>query len=318
MNQTKKKYTEDDIINWELGQIKTWPLLGENVGKILKNETGLREVQLGTSNLRASVQTLSYRKASATSDPDKALKGERPCFLCGANRPREQKSIPWEGYEILANPYPLGLPHLTIASKEHRPQLIDGAIRDMARLTRVLPDMAIFYNGPRCGASAPDHLHFQAITKSGIDTTWTIDPELMLLKTVGKARLYAIDTDLTPVPFLEIVSTGDADMLRLFRQVMSALPQADPEPMVNIWALNTKEGTRIVIIPRRAHRPSCYGTGEGQLLVSPASLEMSGLFTTVSPEQADLLTEEKILEILTEVSLSKAQYKELCDSLRDK
>lgn len=318
MNEPKNKYSEDDIISWELSQIKTWPLLGDNVGKILKSQARMRETLLGTTNLKAMVQILPYRKASATSDPDKALSGERPCFLCAANRPREQKALPWEGYEILANPYPLGLPHLTIASKEHRPQLIDGAIRDMARLTRVLPDMAIFYNGPRCGASAPDHLHFQAITKSGIDTTWTIDPELTLLKAEGKARLYAIDTDLTPVPFLEIVSAADADMLRIFRRVMSALPSADPEPMVNIWAFNTREGTRIVIIPRRAHRPSCYGTGEGQLLVSPASLEMSGLFTALSPEQAAMLTEEKITEILTEVSLSKDQYKELCGRLTDK
>ncbi len=312
------KYSEKEIIEWILGQAPLWTLLRENVSRTLDAGKHRRDTMLGTGLMTATVQVLAHRKASATADLSDALSGRRPCFLCKDARPREQKIIPWEGYEILANPYPLAMPHLTIASATHRPQLIAPNIRDMARLTRVLPDMAIFYNGPRCGASAPDHMHFQAVPKTAIDTTWTLDPELIPLRDEGRARLYAIRPDLTPVPFFEIISSSDADTVRLFDTLLAALPQGDLEPMVNVWAFGTREGTRIVIIPRRAHRPSCYGTAEGELTVSPASLEMAGLFTTLSPAQAELLTEGKILEILGDVCLTIPEYALICKHLTRK
>ena len=229
-------------------------MLGENIDKLVKATEDEKVFFIDSTVWEVSACSLSFRKASATADIDKALAGERPCFLCENARPKEQKHIIWEGYDILANPYPLSVLHLTIAAREHTPQLIAPHIHDMARLTRLLPDHAIFYNGPRCGASAPDHMHFQA---------------------VDKRLMYNF--------------TSRRDMLM---------------PMVNILAWKEKKGTSVVIIPRKAHRPACYGTGEDGMLISPATLEMAGFFTCARPEDVDKLNAETVQQIYDDVCLS--------------
>lgn len=286
------------------GQIKLWPMLGENIDKLVKATEDEKVFFIDSNAWKVSACYLSFRKASATADIDKALAGERPCFLCENARPKEQKHIIWEGYDILANPYPLSVLHLTIAAREHIPQLIAPHIHDMARLTRLLPDHAIFYNGPRCGASAPDHMHFQAVDKRLMYNFTSRRDMLMPLRPEGKSTAMMAVRELAPFPYIHILATKDSELLPLFGRVMAALPAGAPEPMVNILAWKEKKGTSVVIIPRKAHRPACYGTYEGGMLISPATLEMAGFFTCARPGDVDKLNAETVQQIYDDVCLS--------------
>lgn len=305
-----------DLRRFILEQYNEWDLFSDNFSEFTDSEKNEREITLEAPLWFVTISTLAYRKASATADIDKALAGERPCFLCDANRPREQRSIDRLGYKILANPYPLGALHLTIVSPDHRPQLIAGSIRDMVRMTRVLPDLAIFYNGPRCGASAPDHQHFQGVIKPMMDNFYARGSMLLPLAREGKSTLSYAVRHLAPFPYFQIQSAKDSELLPLFKRVMDALPGGDPEPMVNIVAWKAERGTTVIIIPRRAHRPECYGAGEGKLLVSPATLEMAGFFRVTREADNEALTPEKVQAIYDDVCLSNEDMETIVNRIR--
>ncbi|MCF0185380.1 MAG: DUF4922 domain-containing protein, partial [Bacteroidaceae bacterium] len=111
------------------------------------------------------VQYNPERKRSTLANLGSAAIGRRKCFLCEQNRPKEQKLVEWGEYSILVNPYPVCKVHYTIPLNEHLPQRLSGRAVDMVRLAKALPDCVVFFNGAKCGASAPDHFHFQAVGK---------------------------------------------------------------------------------------------------------------------------------------------------------
>lgn len=304
-------FDRDVLTDYLIDQKQEWTLFSENFDIFYKAYDRQIQFYLDKSLWEIDVTTLNYRKASATADVDKALRGERKCFLCADNRPPEQFKIEWENYDILVNPYPLSVLHLTIADTRHRPQLISDSIRDMARLTRILPESMLFYNGPRSGASAPDHFHFQAVTESMSKNFASRREILPVLFSQGKSDVRIALRYHAPYPYFHILSAKDADLVNIFRRIMNALPPAAPEPMVNILAWKDRRGTSVVIVPRRAHRPQCYGEGDDQILVSPASLEMAGLFTTVSRKDAERLTEPMIERIYDDVCLSNDEMEEI-------
>ena len=127
---------------------------------------------------------------------------------------------------------------------------------------------------------------------------------LMPLRPEGKSTAMMAVRELAPFPYIHILATKDSELLPLFGRVMAALPAGDPEPMVNILAWKEKKGTSVVIIPRKAHRPACYGTGEDGMLISPATLEMAGFFTCARPEDVDKLNAETVQQIYDDVCLS--------------
>lgn len=308
-------YYTNDLIEYCRDQREVWPLYDKNIGLCLEAIRNQREFILDKTEWGITVKVLNYRKASATADVEKALKGERACFLCAENRPVEQFSLKWENYEILLNPYPLMTEHLTIVATDHRPQLICESIRDMARLTRILPESMLFYNGPRCGASAPDHFHFQAVTDvANLDfaTRWFVLPTLFK---IGKSEVRTALRYHAPYPYFHILSAKDSDLIPIFRRIMKALPAADPEPMVNILAWKAPRGTSVVVVPRKAHRPECYGEGENQILVSPASLEMAGIFTAVSECDAERITEPMVERIYDDVCLTNEEMEEIMERI---
>lgn len=297
----------DGILEFIDGQAD-WALLESNHEKLDEAVARGCDFYLNDSLWAVSVYHVDYRRASASADVDKAMAGERPCFLCKPNRPKQQRIIDWEGYEILANPYPLDALHLTIAAKEHTPQRIEGHILDMARLCRILSDSMVFYNGPRCGASAPDHLHFQAVDKGMADNFELHLPYTATIYKVGKSILVGAAPGTAPYFFFHIVSAKDAELKQLLGKLRPLLINADPEPMVNVMVWKSRRGTNVVIVPRKAHRPTCYGEGEGQMLISPASLEMAGYFNCARAEDAERLDDGKIREIYSEVAYEPMDY----------
>ncbi|MFN8209035.1 MAG: DUF4922 domain-containing protein [Bacteroidales bacterium] len=299
-------------------QQNVWPLLRTNMAAL----SGVQTRTFSYDHHSIQLQFNPERIRSTGAKVDAASIAERACFLCGKNRPSEQFSIPFEqDYLILCNPYPIFHEHLTITHREHIPQNIREHFPWMLKIARQLPEMVVFYNGPRCGASAPDHFHFQA----GEKYRMPIDNEYENLKKIYGSLLWKsgseslISLDDTCRKMLCIESPDPENATNLFNTIYKLLPnpEAGEEAMMNILCSWMKNHFRIIIIPRGKHRPSDYfRTGEDKITISPASVDLGGLIIT--PVQADFekLTPEKITGIIREVCLDDNQFKLLLSDLQ--
>ena len=258
-------------------QLREWPLAHDNHTAL--DQVWCRELSSDKLATPLHVQYNPARIVSTGASIDKASIAARPCFLCAKNRPAEQRAMPLnEDFEWLVNPFPILPHHYTIAAKEHRPQRIHDAYDAMIQATLALPEeYIVFYNGPKCGASAPDHLHLQA----GI-----FDCQLLTAN----------------YPYKIMV----ADSKESFQTIYDSLPIADgeEEPRMNVIAYRKGETVSLIVIPRRAHRPHCYtAEGDNHYLISPGALDMGGLIVTPRREDYDRLTASKALDILCEVGV---------------
>ena len=265
-------------------QLQEWPLARNN-HKALE-EVWCRELVSPKSLMPLHVQYNPARIVSTGASIDKAAIAARPCFLCAKNRPEEQRTLELnDDFEWLVNPFPILPNHYTIASKEHRPQHFLDAYDAMIQATKILPEgYIVFYNGPKCGASAPDHLHLQA-------GKWTAPP----LQVLEKA------------PYLTY-HIPNADSPEAFRALYDSMPviEGEDEPRMNIIAYRKGEHVSLIVIPRRAHRPHCYtAEGEAKYLISPGALDMCGLIVTPRKEDYERLTASKAMDILCEVGIRK-------------
>lgn len=231
---------------------------------------------------------------------------ERKCFLCKENLLDGQRSIPFgRTYEIMLNPYPIFSQHLTIPLLRHEDQRIGGRYGDMLLLSEALTEFVVFYNGPQCGASAPDHMHFQAGVRDylPIEKQWTETPKEVVFSS-GTTTMYALRKYTHPL--LVLVSENRQDAVCLFDQLYRLLPlkEGNSEPMMNIlcWYESGKWVT--CICPREKLRPSCYDAeGDTKILLSPASVEMGGLFVVPLENDYLRLTATDLQQVLSEVCI---------------
>ena len=279
-----------------------------------------RELVVGASSIH--VQWNPARIVSTGATISKQAIAERPCFLCEQNRPKEQikKSID-SRYDLLVNPFPILPIHFTIPSVKHEPQLIREAYSEIHKMLEEYPELTVFYNGPKCGASAPDHAHFQAGT-SGIlplQMSWkrlshNLQPVVSLNDDEGISLIEEY-----PCPALLIHSRSQNGDEQLFRRLYEALPQHEDEtePMMNIVSWRSDDDYLTVVFPRGKHRPDCYYVeGSDQYIISPGALDMAGLIITPRQEDFERLTPELALGILKEVSLSKDELQEVINHLK--
>lgn len=249
---------------------------------------------------------------------DAASLKARPCFLCEKNRPEVQIGIEWnDRYTILVNPFPIFHRHLTIPDTSHTDQLIAGRIADMMGLAAELNGYTVFYNGPRCGASAPDHMHFQAGNSDFLTIAPAIEnAELKTIAADGDATLSLVDT--LPVKVFVIDAADHSAGERLFGRLLEAMPvpEGEREPMLNLLCYSTPAGERLVVIPRKRHRPACYGTDNGCMLISPASVDVGGVFITPRPEDFERMDQAAIASILDEVCLTAEEIGEIASHVR--
>ncbi len=282
----------------------------------------LKQVQIREAG-PIRIQYNPARMVSTGAKIDRDTLAARPCFLCAKNRPEEQTVLPFgDDFDILVNPFPILPAHFTIAARRHQQQAIAGNYVQIHRLLRAYPQLMVFYNGPKCGASAPDHLHFQAGT-SGVlplQRAWERlhRTSVPLLKLNNREGIYEIKE--YPCPALAIVSHTEAHDAELFHYVYDALPLkgAETEPMMNIVAWRKDNAFIAVVFPREKHRPGCYSaTGEAQCLVSPGSLDMAGLL--ILPRQRDFerMTEAHAEAVLREVALSEEAMAEVVGRIRN-
>ena len=276
---------------------------------------GVKVKELDVDGMTVKVQFNPARIVSSSAKVDAKSLKERKCFLCGANRPEVQRGIEWgpDGkYIILINPFPIFPRHLTIPDQRHVDQLIYERVEDMMDLAHELDEYTVFYNGPKCGASAPDHMHFQA----GNSDFLTIAPalekaELKEVAKDGEATLYLVDT-------LPLNAKDHKEGARLFKRLYDALPQkeGETEPMMNLLCYATPAGERLVVIPRKQHRPSFYGMeGEGKMLLGPASVDMGGVFITPLEKDFVKLDADLVRTIVDELCLSNDEIAAVAERL---
>ncbi len=284
-------------------QIETWPVLREAVAGL--DAVEYKKLQVKGSDVCA--QFNPDRIVSTGAKVDVATIQKRPCFLCIENLPPEEMGIPFgEDFVVLCNPFPILPNHLVVSSRAHTPQTITGNFDMLLDLARELGDgWFTLYNGPRCGASAPDHLHFQACSRE----------MLPVLRAVA-AQTHPDDFPLRGLNAL--IEGGDKDrLIKWFDLVLGFLSEIEPssdEPMINIIAAYDQDQWTVIVYPRRKHRPSVYDAeGDAKLTVSPAAIDLSGVLVVPNPEHFARITAADVEQIYDEVLLDDDTFDDLLD-----
>ena len=282
----------------------------------------LKHVETRQFSDQLKLQWNPVRIVSTGAKIDKKTLGERPCFLCDKNRPKEQMSKQIdEKFHLLVNPFPILPVHFTIPARKHQPQLIYKNYGEMHRFISLHSDLMVFYNGPKCGASAPDHLHFQAGTNGilPLQTNWQrLSRNLTDIISLNDEEKISVVRDFIVPAFVIISKSAESDEA-LFRRLYKAMPQRgdETEPMMNIISWRKGEEFISVVIPREKHRPEAYfAEGDAQFVVSPGALDMSGLIITPREEDFRKLTEEKALSLLQECGVSEEKMNAIIAKLK--
>ena len=287
-------------------QLATWPML--------RNATDtLEQVQYKELNINGSRVLAQFNPArivSTAAKVDIASIQARPCFLCAENLPAEEKGVPFgDNYVALCNPFPVLKNHLVISERRHTPQAIAPRLEDLLNLTAALGgDYFTLYNGPACGASAPDHHHFQACSSAGIPLFDEIQswPRTSILQQDDLEVFSLTDYRLK----ILVASGKKIDTMRAwFQTTLSCLAQetgATTEPLMNIVATYNSQRWTLYLFPRGKHRPSCYyAEGEQKLTISPAGIDLTGVLVVPDPTHFARVTATEVAQIYTEITLDR-------------
>ena len=271
-------------------QLAVWPTAKQAFSNLEQVQTRV----LSSSGL--ALQHNPARIISTTAKVAPAQTTARPCFLCRENRPVEQISFDaGDGFELLLNPYPILREHFCVVSRAHRPQKFQDCYEKMLQIAGQLePGYMIFYNGPRSGASAPDHLHMQIGRSEGIP----------LLDKLRENEPPAKDEPITIQPFgFPVIVIKGSDPSKLWDYISGmTVYDGDYEPRMNVLSFNRDGQVITAIIPRSKHRPDCYYAQDGKILVSPGGIDMFGMVITPRKEDFESLTEKQVLDIYRQVT----------------
>lgn len=282
----------------------------------------LKHVEVRQLSDQLKVQFNPARIVSTGAKIDKHTLGERPCFLCERNRPKEQmtKQID-DHFQLLVNPFPILPVHFTIPATKHQPQSIYRHYGEMHRLLSLHSELMVFYNGPKCGASAPDHLHFQAGT-SGVlplQTNWQrLSRNLTDVISLNDEEKISVLRDFLVPAFVIISKSEDSDE-ELFHRLYRSMPMRgdESEPMMNIIAWRKGDEFISVVIPREKHRPDAYfAEGEAQMMVSPGALDIAGLIITPREEDFSKINLDKATALLRECGISAEKTEAIVSNLK--
>jgi ATP adenylyltransferase/5',5'''-P-1,P-4-tetraphosphate phosphorylase II len=303
-------------------QMNSWDLLRRNYDSL----EFVRVKSFWFDGLKINVQFNPKRITSTAAKVDDESVANRKCFLCIENLPEDQKGILLQDrFILLCNPYPIFPQHFTISSLKHEPQRIDYSFKEILELTKLLsPDFNLVYNGPVCGASAPNHLHFQAGTKFFMpienDIQQLNNDYGIILKEDDKISISAINDGLRKLIFIE--SNEKSKIAKAFKKILAVYKNFSAgtvEPMMNIiCSYDIEFGWNVIIFLRSKHRPECfYSEGSEKVLVSPAAIDLGGILITPREEDFVKIDKDFIRKILSEVSLSVESFSLLTEKLRD-
>ncbi|MFZ2323093.1 MAG: DUF4922 domain-containing protein [Ignavibacteriaceae bacterium] len=321
-----KKYIDENNFSEALRQLfdiqkEEWSMLASGFKSL--GTVKSKSFQFNGFKLKAQFNAGRIISTSAKVDP-KSI-SERKCFLCVENLPIEQKGILYnDKYIMLCNPFPIFPTHFTLTYKEHQPQRILDTFTDMLDLSKDISKYyTVIYNGPRCGASAPDHLHFQAGNKFFMP----IDDEFQQIKNEygqeifedENLSVFAIDDGLRK--FISIESINKELIEKTFNKfylTYSGLMNEKLEPMINLVSFYEEEsGWRIIIFLRAKHRPAVFFTeGDEKMLVSPAAIDLGGVCIFPREEDFKKITKDQIGDIFKEVFVDKKKLETVIKSLK--
>jgi ATP adenylyltransferase/5',5'''-P-1,P-4-tetraphosphate phosphorylase II len=305
---------EQVLIQFAEDQKKSWPLAAANYTGLASVE----EKQFDFGGFVVKVQFNPERIRSSAAKVDTASIAARKCFLCDENRPAEQKAIGCgDRFQILVNPFPIFHRHFTVSSLAHTDQLFFENIAEMMRIAKNMEGFTVFYNGPECGASAPDHLHFQA----GENSFMPVEAEFELLKTdknnllseTGSIKIWAFENYLRRMISIETSDFDEAVLsIRFFTAKFNRFQPEKTEPMLNVLCSYNNGKWVVHLFPRKLHRPSqFFAEGEAQLLISPASVDFGGVFITPRKEDFDKIQASDIADIFEQVTIDGQVFGQL-------
>jgi Domain of unknown function (DUF4922) len=302
-------------------QLNSWPLMKSNYDSLKSTQTK----SLWFDGFNFKIQFNPERIKSTSADVDKISIEQRPCFLCLDNLPEEQKGIILENnFILLCNPYPIFQQHFTISTLIHKPQRIKEHFSEFLELSKLLsPKFTLIYNGPACGASAPDHFHFQA----GIRNYIPIENDIQQMKNDFGSIIQEnefisttfIDDGLRRLVLMqsEEQSLIEKSFNKIFN-VYETITPTDPEPMMNLLCnYNQEFGWSLIIFLRSKHRPECfYRDDPDKILVSPAAVDLGGLVVTPREEDFMKVDKELLWQIINEVSPNHKVYSEIYENVK--
>jgi Domain of unknown function (DUF4922) len=282
-------------------QARAWPQLAKGIEGLASAKT--RQVRVDWFDI--FVRHIPHRVGSTTAPVDRESVTKRPCFLCAGNLPPEEEGVPFgKDFTIYCNPFPIVERHLTIAHNEHGSQRIANQFGNMLDLAAALPVYFVVYNGPECGASAPDHMHFQA----------------------GSRSLFPIERDTARISGVTVPNYRRNVFLFRGRDRSALIDRMDraiellaeatgkrPEPLVNLAVFHERDEWVAYLFPRGKHRPEVFYTGE--LTVSPASIDLCGIFVVPIAHDFEKITGEAIAAIFREVTLPDDLFQEVAGKL---
>lgn len=279
-------------------QLLAWPLLEKGVRSLAQAKT--RPVFVDGREMR--VRHIPHRVMSSTAKVDAETIRKRPCFLCRENLYPQQEGLPFgPDHTIYCNPFPIVERHLTVVQREHRPQRVEGQVGTMLDLAAALAGAFVIYNGPECGASAPDHMHLQAGERFGLpilnDIARRPGPAIDLF---GGRALLLRGNDRSRL----------TDDIRRTLEILSTVTGRSPEPWCNIAVFHEPAtGWTVTVFPRHKHRPAVFHNGE--LTVSPAAIDLCGIL--VVPLEKDLarIDGPVVAAVFDEVTLPEDQFREV-------
>ncbi len=288
-------------------QLDTWPMLRNATAALSQVE--YKELDVNGSHVQ--VQFNPARIVSTAAKVDAASIKARPCFLCPENLPAEEKGIAFgENYVILCNPFPVLKNHLVISHRQHTPQAIADKFGNFLDLTKAIGDEYFtLYNGPACGASAPDHHHFQACSRAAVPLFDEVENWPRNYQTQQEAFPFFTLADYR-LNVLIARGTEKPKIAAWFAETLLALATIASdfliEPMLNLAATYDAHGWTVYLFPRAKHRPACYfAEGAKQLTVSPAGIDLAGVLVVPQPEHFARITAHDVEKIYCEVTLKK-------------
>lgn len=301
MNQKNRNYVKESM-QLLTEQKNEW----EALRKGYESLSFIRTKTIEFENYSFTIQFNPQRITSTAALTDSNSIKERKCFLCTENRPEEQREIELDGFILLCNPFPIFPEHFTITAKEHIPQAIKNNFNKLLNLTKDLQSsFAVFYNGPECGASAPDHLHFQA----GTLNHFPIFNELKeIVRTKHTTEIRAINDGLRKMLLLR--GNNENELTSYFTNIYDVLKKHSdpPEPKINIIACYREEW-EIVIFLREKHRPDeFFLEGKNKITFSPAAVDCAGLCITPIEKDFLLFNKELLAKIFQQVFISKEKF----------
>jgi hypothetical protein len=278
-------------------QVEAWPRLARGVEGLAQAQT--RAVRIDW--FEVLIRHIPHRAVSTTAAVDPQSIAKRPCFLCSENMDPEQKGIAYNSdYMVYCNPFPIVDRHLTIIHRNHGLQRIEGEFGSLLEIAKALPGYFVLYNGPECGASAPDHLHFQAGLRA---------PLPIVKETAGFAELGVRNYARNVFLFRASERSRLADKLDGTVEILAEVAGKKPEPLLNVAAFYDKDEWTVFLFPRIKHRPAVYHTGERT--ISPGTIDLCGII--VAPFEKDYVgvSGTEIAAIYREVTLPDDMFEEV-------